>query len=214
MQRPSFSSGWSLGESSYQLLRDDLSEIDMRSMVEFGAGTSTAHLAIDFPDAQIWSREHHAQYAEETRKSLREARHVHVSTCPLTWQLHGGALFLSYAPGPLPQEVDAVLVDGPPFWTRRGREACLYQVHSVLRIGGRIYLDDYRRDAEQQIVRNWLQAFGSSIRVLKEFDSDHRICVLEKVSDTVLPKATFGRSIDSARSSALYFASRLRGNLP
>ena len=37
-----------------------------------------------------------------------------------------------------------MIIDGPPVYTLRGREACLYQVYDQIRIGGLVILDDFR----------------------------------------------------------------------
>lgn len=212
-----FSSGWSLGETGYALLRADLLELEPVHLVEYGAGTSTVHLSHDFPDATIWSHEHHSEYAETTRQQLLSTggpARVHVTTTPLAWHFFGGAFFLSYSRGPLPPSADAIFIDGPPYWTRRGREACLYQSHRVLRVGGRVYLDDYRRPSEQRIVRNWLQAFGGAFRVMNVLESSHRICVLEKVAATSEPEISVRHLADAAHCAFRYAMSRARGHIP
>ncbi len=212
-----FSSGWSLGDVGYDLLRADLRELGAKRIVEFGAGTSTIHLSHDFPDAEIWSRESHPTFAQETAQAVAEhggPAKVHVVAAPLEWQVHGGALFLSYAPRPLPREADAVFIDGPPYWTRRGREACLYQTHQVLRVGGRVYLDDYRRGPEQQSVKNWLAAFGEAFQIRGVLESSHRICVLEKTRPTSPPRVRVRRTLDSGYASIRYLISKARGVIP
>lgn len=212
-----FSSGWSLGEEAYGLLRDDLRELGAETIIEFGAGTSTVHLSHDFPDAEIWSHEHHPQYAEETRQLVARAQggaRVHVATSPLSWQFYGGCFFLSYTRGPLPASADAMLVDGPPFWTRRGREACLYMSHMVLRVGGRVYLDDYRRPAEQRTAENWVEAFEGAFRIRGELATEHRMCVLEKVRESAAPRMSSRHVADATYMAMRYGVSKLRGVIP
>lgn len=212
-----FSSGWSLGIDGYELLRADLATLAPRALVEYGAGVSTLHLSQDFSDAAIFSHESHAEFAEDTRAKvsrLGASDRVHVTTSPLAWQFFGGAFFLSYSRSVLPPEADAILVDGPPYWTRRGREACLYHAHGVLRVGGRVYLDDYRRPNERRTVENWYAAFPGAFRRVGVLPSEHEICVLEKVAPTELPRMDPRHVIDASYQAFRYGISKLRGHIP
>ena len=49
--------------------------------------------------------------------------------------------------------MDCVIVDGPPVYTLRGREACLYQVYDQIKIGGLVILDDFRRRLRSKLSR-------------------------------------------------------------
>jgi hypothetical protein len=181
-----FESSWSLGESAYQAILKDLRSIDAKNIVEFGSGTSTVRLSRDLPEANILSIESDRAFLDQTRENLElhggraNVRLVHK---PLRWQRHGLSWFRSYEPGGFPDYVDAVLIDGPPIATRRGREACLYQVFAKSHVGTRFYLDDYRRDAEQQIVLNWLRAYRGALAHRSTFDADHQIAVLERLTE-------------------------------
>lgn len=181
-----FTSGWSLGEDGYQLMADQLRRLDAKRFLEFGSGVSTVRLSRDFPDMEILSIDAERKYRDQTAEAIRHHGRPAISRVefrPLRWQRHGFGLYLSFAPGPFREGVDAVLIDGPPIATRRGREACLYQSFSVLRVGGLVFLDDYVRDTEQQIVRNWLRAFPGALRHVGELHSAHRICMLEKTAE-------------------------------
>jgi hypothetical protein len=120
-----------------------------------------------------------------------------LSLRPLCWQRHGLSWFRSYEPGRFPDRVDAVLIDGPPIATRRGREACLYQVFPNTHVGTRFYLDDFRRDAEQQIVANWLRAYGGALTHCETFEVDHRVAVLERVTERFARRWPLTNTIDS-----------------
>jgi len=182
-----FSSNWSLGEVAYQAILEDLRSIGAKTIVEFGSGTSTLRLSRDLPDATILSIEGDLRYLEETRKmldALGGSAVVELSHRPVRWQQHGVGCFLSYESGPFPPSVDGVLIDGPPIQTRRGREACLYQVFHASHPGTRFYLDDYERPPEQQIVRNWRRAYPNALVQRPTFESGHRIAVLERTAAT------------------------------
>jgi len=180
-----FTSGWSLGEAGYQAVRAELARIGAQRILEFGSGVSTARLSIDLPKASIFSIEAEARFLQETKALLQDhggPADVDVIYRPLTWQRRDLAYFYSFSRGPLPAAVDAILIDGPPIATRRGREECLYQGFERLRVGGLVFLDDYARTAEQQIVCNWLRAYGPALEFRKVLESEHRICVLEKTA--------------------------------
>ena len=76
--------------------------------------------------------------------------------------------------------MDCVIIDGPPVYTLRGREACLYQVYDQIKIGGLVILDDFRRSYEKQIVENWLTVYPDSFTV-EIICEDHYLAVLRKI---------------------------------
>lgn len=181
-----FASTWGLGDDAYSFILADLLARDSRSVVEFGSGTSTLRLARDLPNATVVSIESDAHFHDELRERLAvhdPAGRVQLRAMQLRWQVHAGSLYLSYAASRFPDKIDSVLVDGPPQWTRRGREACLYQVFSALRVGGRIYLDDCRRPEEQRILANWQRSFAGSVKLVRVEPVGHHVAVLEKTAD-------------------------------
>ena len=177
---------WCLGESNFSVLIKELQSLSVENLVEFGSGVSSARLALQLPHVKLLSIEsdptYHMRTVQLLKRFVPDSR-VGVELRKLCWQRHGLGLYQSYDIGPFFPRVDAVIIDGPPGWTHRGREGCLYQVFRSLRIGGRVYLDDYVRPAEQQIVRNWQAAYPGvfGIRVLDI--SPPRLCVLEKTRD-------------------------------
>ena len=195
-----FESSWSLGELAYQAILEDLRSKGATSIVEFGSGTSTLRLSRDLPNAQVVSIESHDGYLEQTRRSLEThggPAKVELSLRSLRWQRHGLSWFRSYEPGPFPDQVDAVLIDGPPITTRRGREACLYQVFSRTHVGTRFYLDDFCRGAEQRIVDNWLRAYPDALRHRDTFDIGHGVAVLERVAGRSTRRLHWKNTVDS-----------------
>ena len=178
--------GWAVGEETFGEIVEQLRAIRARTIVEFGSGVSSIRLALEFPDAQIVAIESNRAW-HETVLRMREEHHVEkrlaVHRRPLRWQRYGLSPFLSYAPGELPDEIDGVIIDGPPTWTRRGREACLYQVISCLRVGGVVLLDDYGRNREKKMVRNWTWSFPGAFEV-QTIETGHGLCVLKKIAST------------------------------
>lgn len=200
-----FGSSWSLGESAYQAILEDLLSIDARNVVEFGSGTSTLRLSRDLPEANILSIEGDRSFLDQTLNDLElhgGPASVELVHRPLRWQRHGLSWFRSYEPGVFPDHVDAVLIDGPPIATRRGREACLYQVFGKSHVGTRFYLDDYRREAERQIVLNWLRAYGGALTHRNTFNVDHQIAVLERVTERYDRRSHWKNTTDSVIQTA------------
>jgi len=177
---------WRIGRDSLKALIADVSGLDPGCIVEFGSGASSIQLALAFPGAEILSIDHDPEFFHQTealKHQFAPVSKLTVSLRPLHWQREGLAWYLSYLRGPFPESIDAVIIDGPPgLLTQRGREACLHQVYRHLRTGGRVYLDDFERPAEQQIVENWLRSYPG---VFEQYllDVGHRICVLKKVAE-------------------------------
>lgn len=188
-EEPVFDNCWTIGEDTLSFLVEELQSLRMEHLVEFGSGASTVRLALRFPQTAILSIENSPRFYQHTLRLLDNvpAHRVTLELRDLHWQRHGFGLYQSYHPGPMPDRVDAAIIDGPPWWTTRGREACLYQVFDVLRIGGRVYLDDFGRPAEQQIVRNWLSSYPGAFQV-KAVACGHGLCVLEKINHLRRPR--------------------------
>jgi hypothetical protein len=149
---------WALGEAGLTHIVNQVRPNHPRVIIEFGAGRSTVRLAQAFPDAEVVAFEHVAEFAEATTALLRRhgvvnARVVHA---PLRLVRLGSLWYRSYATPCLGRDADVVVVDGPPSWTRRGREAALYSVLQWLHGGSVVFLDDCDRAAERQTVCNWL----------------------------------------------------------
>ncbi|HEX8252440.1 MAG TPA: class I SAM-dependent methyltransferase [Thermoanaerobaculia bacterium] len=181
----SLDQGWGVGEESFAQIVEHLRAIEAKSIVEFGSGISSVRLALELPDAQIVSIESNRQWFETVTRMRTEhgvEKNLTVHHRPLRWQRHGLGFFLSYEPGELPEQIDGVIIDGPPTWTRRGREACLYQVVRRLRVGGRVLLDDYRRNREKTMVRNWTWSFPG-VFATSAIATGHGLCLMEKLAE-------------------------------
>lgn len=177
---------WAIGGAALDAIRERLAALAPKTLVEFGGGVSTAALARSLPETRILSIDHDPHFLEATRARLSPAACVELSLRPLVWQDHGEAPYLSYESGPFPEEVDAVLIDGPPHWTRGGREATLYQVIDRVRVGGLVILDDYGRRRERRIVAHWLEVYRGSLELVEHLEVGHHLAVLRK-TDTVPP---------------------------
>ena len=130
-------------------------------VVEFGSGASTLILARALQKAgggTLISFEQHGDFVRATGDWLREhgleadMRAVKLAPAP------GGWPGLWYDHGPLPDAIDMMLIDGPP-WTihpmTRGAASTLFD---NIAPGGTIFLDDAARLGERLVARRWRKA--------------------------------------------------------
>ena len=177
--------GWSIGETAFGRIETLLLQMStVERILEFGSGPSSIRLAMAFAEAEVLSIEGHwRNYAETTSlmQSFWDKRNLSIKHRPITLESYGAAEFLTYEDGMFwEEEMDCVIIDGPPVYTLRGREACLYQVYDQIKIGGLVILDDFRRRFEKQIVENWLSVYPGSFAVEIIYE-DHHLAVLRKV---------------------------------
>jgi predicted O-methyltransferase YrrM len=182
---------WSMGEAAFSRMIAIVHQKvpHLKTLVEFGSGKSSIRLANTFPDAQVFSIESDP-FCFNQSQALAETLLTHANLTvlhqPLSFQTYGSGEILSYTPTAHWNDltIDCVIIDGPAFYTLRGREACLYQVYDQLAIGGVVILDDYRRVSEQAIVRNWLAVYSNSFTV-EIVPVGHRLAVLTKQATVV-----------------------------
>ena len=177
--------GWSIGERAFERITTTLLQMSpVERILEFGSGPSSIRLAMAFSEAEVLSIEGDwRNYAETTNlmRTFWNKRNLSIKYRPITRESYGDAEFLTYEDGMFwEEEIDCVIIDGPPVYTLRGREACLYQVYDQIKIGGLVILDDFRRSYEKQIVKNWLSVYPSSftVAIIRE---DHHLAVLRKI---------------------------------
>ncbi len=185
--RLNLDAGWSIGEAAFERITTLLLEMSpVERILEFGSGPSSIRLAMAFSEAQVLSVEGDWRNFAETTSLMRtfwDQRNLSIKYRPITLESYGDAEFLTYADGMFwdgQEEMDCVVIDGPPVYTLRGREACLYQVYDQIKIGGLVILDDFRRSYEKQIVENWLSVYPDSfiVEIVRE---DHHLVVLRKI---------------------------------
>lgn len=183
--RLNLDAGWSIGETAFKRIETVLLQISpVERILEFGSGPSSVRLAMAFPEAQVLSVEGDWRNFRDTTDLMRsfwKKRNLSIKYRPITCESYGDAEFLTYEDGMFwEEEIDCVIIDGPPVYTLRGREACLYQVYDQIKIGGLVVLDDFRRSYEKQIVENWLSVYSGSfaVEIIRE---DHHLVVLRKI---------------------------------
>jgi hypothetical protein len=179
-------SAWSLGEEAFKKIVETIQATCQPSrIIEFGSGVSSIRLALAFPNARIISIEsdrlcfqHTASLAKD---SLRQPN-LDLRYRPLNFQSYGTGQILSYEKDNFfeGEKVDCAIIDGPPFYTLRGREACLYQIYEWLDQGGLVFLDDCQRAEERIILDNWLAVYPESFS-MEFIVAGHQLAVLRKI---------------------------------
>ena len=187
-------SSWRIGEAAFSTIVEKITALinpknDQSSqsyIVEFGSGASSIRLALNFPNTKIIAIDGDRECYQETEnlalEFLQSSELFELKYQPLSFREYGSGKILSYTQDLASEPkfpIDCVIIDGPPFYTLRGREACLYQVYEQLSIGGLVILDDFNREAEQTILRNWLSVYPDSFAV-EILEVGHRLAVLEK----------------------------------
>ncbi|HEX8644802.1 MAG TPA: class I SAM-dependent methyltransferase [Allosphingosinicella sp.] len=152
---------WKADTGLLRLLVDHIFEHKPRLVVEFGTGASTLIIAKALKMAgggTLISFDQHADFAQATEKWLAEhgleadLRAVALRPSP------GGWPGLWYDHGPLPADIDLMVIDGPP-WTvhpmTRGAAGVLFD---HIAAGGTVLLDDAARPGERLVARRWKKA--------------------------------------------------------
>jgi predicted O-methyltransferase YrrM len=133
---------------------------DMRpaQVVELGCGASTfvAARALQlFGGGKIVSFDQHAAFVKTTQGWIHDndmhadIRHAPLGAPPSGWPGHW------YQLSDVPNEIDLLIVDGPPWSIHphvRGAAASLFP---LIRPGGRVLMDDAARPGERVVARRW-----------------------------------------------------------
>lgn len=153
---------WKADTGLLTLMVDHIFAEKPKLVVEFGTGASTLVLARALQEAgggRLISFDQHADFIDATRDWLAEHG--------LKADLHavalrpspGGWPGLWYDHGPLPDGIELMVVDGPP-WSihpfTRGAAASLF---GHIAPGGTVMLDDAARPGERIVARRWRKAF-------------------------------------------------------
>lgn len=153
---------WKADTGLLTLVADHILSEKPKLVVEFGTGASSLIIARALQMAgggTLISFEQHADFVDATRDWLAEhgleadLRAVPLRPSPDGWP------GLWYEHGPLPQNIDLMLIDGPP-WTihpfTRGAASTLFD---HIAPGGTVMLDDAARPGERIVARRWKKAW-------------------------------------------------------
>jgi predicted O-methyltransferase YrrM len=153
---------WKADTGLLRLVAEHILAEKPKLVVEFGTGASTLIIARALQmsgGGTLISFEQHAEFVEATRKWLADygldadLRAVSLRPSPKPWP------GLWYDHGQLPDKIDLMLIDGPP-WTihpfTRGAAASLF---GQIAPGGTVMLDDAARPGERVVARRWRKAW-------------------------------------------------------
>jgi predicted O-methyltransferase YrrM len=149
---------WKADTGYLSLIVDHIKAVRPRSVVELGAGASslvTGKALQRYGGGRLTSLDQHSGFVRATRDWLHEhgvdaALHA-VPLLPAPGDWHG----VWYDTSPVPDTIDLLLIDGPP-WTIhpfvRGAAEALFD---RLPVGGTVLLDDAARPGERVIAARW-----------------------------------------------------------
>jgi predicted O-methyltransferase YrrM len=149
---------WKADTGLLTLVADHILKARPKRVVEFGTGASTLIVARALQLAgggTFTSFEQHPEFVQATRDWLAEhGLEADLRAVPLR-PSPGGWPGLWYDHGELPDAIDLLLIDGPP-WTihpfTRGAASTLFD---RIAPGGTVLLDDAARPGERLVARRW-----------------------------------------------------------
>jgi len=148
---------WKADVGLLTLVTDHILAHRPKLVVEFGAGASTLILARALKVAgggQLISFDQHRDFVDATGRWLADhGLGADLRAVALRPSRYGPGL--RYDHGPLPRDIDLMLVDGPPWTvhplTRGGAETLFDHIAP----GGTVMLDDGARPGERLVARRW-----------------------------------------------------------
>jgi predicted O-methyltransferase YrrM len=161
---------WKADVALLRLVSEHIAAHRPEVVVEFGAGASTLIAARALQKAgggRLFSFEQHADFVEATRQWLSEfGLEAEIRPAPLAPSAEWPGLW--YQHGPLPERIDLLVIDGPP-WTihplTRGAADSLF---GRIAVGGTVMLDDAARPGERLVARRWRRRWpGFEFRLVK-----------------------------------------------
>lgn len=141
-------------------------------ILECGSGLSTVLLGIfaEKNGNQVWTLEHHPEWAERVKTSLRNFNINSVEMCVAPLRDYEEFSWYDAPLERMPNNFSLVICDGPPGDTRGGRYGMLPVMRAFLKSKCVILADDADREKEREIVERWA----------KELNADFEIAAQEK----------------------------------
>ena len=153
---------WKADTGLLTLVADHILQHKPKLVVEFGTGASTLIIARALQMAgggTFISFEQHPEFVEATRTWLAEhglqadLRAVPLQPSPSGWP------GLWYDHGPLPDGIDLLLIDGPPWTIHPLTRGSAEAIFDRIAPGGTMLLDDGARPGERVVARRWRKAW-------------------------------------------------------
>jgi predicted O-methyltransferase YrrM len=149
---------WKADTGLLKLLVDHIHQHKPRLVVEFGTGASTLVIARAMQQAgggALISFEQHSDFVEATRRWLADhGLKADLRSAPLR-RSPGGWPGLWYDHGPLPNGIDLMLIDGPPWTVHPLTRGAAESLFNRVAPGGTVMLDDAARPGERLVARRW-----------------------------------------------------------
>ena len=150
--------GWALHQAGLDLLDDRLRELRPAIALECGSGASTAILHARAGHAI--SLEHLPEWAANTAATLPASLTGELRLCPLT-EVDTPLGPLPFYATTLPDQIEFVLIDGPP--GAIGRAGTLFALWPHLAPDAVVWLDDVERRGERAALDAWREHLGIKV---------------------------------------------------
>lgn len=150
---------WKADMGLLKLLVDHIMAEKPKTVVEFGTGASTLVIAkalkLAGVDANYLSFDQHQEFSDKTRDWLAEhGLSADLRAAPLR-SSPGGWPGLWYDHGPLPDNIDLMLIDGPNWSIHPYTRGAAETLFGKIAVGGVVMLDDGARPGERVVARRW-----------------------------------------------------------
>lgn len=161
--------GWAASPDFLRVIMEQARKTRPTRVIECSSGISTVILArcmqLNGDGGHVFSLEHDAQYAAQTRSMLASqglSDFATVIDAPLRpYKLpNWSGLWYDTAKLPADQIFDLLVVDGPPVATNdEARYPALPLLSSMMGAEAHLFLDDANRDQERAALRRWSEEF-------------------------------------------------------
>jgi predicted O-methyltransferase YrrM len=171
--------GWALSADVLAFLVDHVLSSRPNFILELGSGTSTSVLGLALrlnSEGQLLSLEHDPGYLETTRSAISRRGLddiVHLVLAPLVEIPIDEEITLWYDLSEVvfPDQIDLVIVDGPPWTEQSSRYPALPILSDYIRPGGVLIMDDAKREGEASIIARWSERHPEfSVRVVTDHE--------------------------------------------
>lgn len=150
---------WKADAGFLQLIADHIFDARPRMVVELGAGATSLvaarALQLNEDGGRLMSFDQHEQFIAATRAWLREhgldasMNHAPLRPAPAGWPA------LWYDLGPVPDRIDLLVIDGPPWTIHPHVRGAAETLFDRIPVGGVVMLDDAARPGERIVARRW-----------------------------------------------------------
>lgn len=149
---------WKADTGFLTLIVDQIEKQRPATIVELGAGASSLIVARALQkngDGRLISCDQHEDFVAATREWLHEyevdaeLRATPFRRAPAGWP------GIWYDHGPLPSQIDLLLIDGPPWTIHPYVRGAADSLFDRLPVGGTVMLDDGARPSERVVARKW-----------------------------------------------------------